>query len=99
MSTPITRPAGAHHLRRDEADLAGAAAEVEDGLALPQVAAGIAAAVVPFEDLLRDHREIARVVVDRAAEVGHALLGPLPIALADDVFDFHPYHRVTPLDE
>jgi hypothetical protein len=56
------------------------------------VTAGIAAAVVPFEDLVRDRREIARVIIHRAAEVGDALLRPLPVPFADDVFDFHPYH-------
>ncbi len=65
----------------DEADLAGAAAEVEDRLAGLEVAARIATAVVPLQDLLWNHLEVPGVVVDRAAEVGHPLPGTLAVAV------------------
>ena len=36
---------------------------------------------VALDHLVRDDREIFRVVIDRTAEIGNALLGALPIAL------------------
>ena len=57
-----------HHLRRDEADLACAAAQIEDSLTRPEIAAGIAAAVVPFDDLVRDDLQELRIVVHGTTE-------------------------------
>jgi hypothetical protein len=72
---------GAHELGGHEADLAPTAAEVEDRLAGPHVAGGVAASVVPLDHLLWDGLEQARVVVDGTAERGLALHGGRAVAL------------------
>jgi hypothetical protein len=93
-STPRTRPS---ELAREEADLARAGAQVEHGLARAHEPAGVAAAVVALEDLRRQDREEAGLVVDRTAELGDRCAGPPGVARADrceDVEgDFGSGHR------
>ncbi len=86
---------GADHLGGDEADLAGAAAQVEDRLAGLEVAAGVAAAVVALEHLVGDHLEVAGVVVDGAAQVGLALAGAVAVTLFDRLFDVGKAHLLA----
>ncbi len=77
----------ADDLRGDEADFARAAAEVEHRLAGMQVLAGIAAAVVALDDLLRDDLEVLRIVIDRAAQGGLARLGAAGVTFLGGAFD------------
>src|SRR5262249_12476817 len=73
---------GSHDLRRDEADLAATAAEVEHDVSLAHVARGIAAAVVALDHLLGDGAQVARIVVDGTAEARLACLRGVAVALA-----------------
>ncbi len=59
---------GADDLRGDEANLAGAAAEIEDGLASPQIFARIAATVIPLDHLRGMTLRYSGVVIDWAAK-------------------------------
>ena len=71
---------GPHDLRRDVANLAPTASEIQNRLSLTKVFRRIAAAVVPLEYLLGNDRQIPRVVVHRAAELGLALRGGQGVA-------------------
>ena len=74
-------------LGRNKADLAPTAAQVEDGVALAHVARRVAAAVVAFEDRLRNRAKKAGLVVHRAAEHRFALFGRVAVALPNRLFD------------
>ena len=71
---------GANHLRGDEADLPGAGAEVEHGLAGLEPLGGVAAAVVLFNDFVGNDFEPFAVVFDRAAERGFRCFGSIGVA-------------------
>ena len=73
-------------LRRDEADLPGAAAEIENGFALAYVFARIAAAVIPLDHFLRNDFEVFAVVVDRATKPWLGRLSPGSVAFSDGSF-------------
>jgi hypothetical protein len=77
----------ADDLRGDEADLAATAAQIEDRLARPHVARGVAAAVVALDHLARNGLEVVRVVVDGAAQRRLAIPGRRAVALAHCALD------------
>ncbi len=64
----MTLPAAPDDLRGDETDLSRAAAEIEHGLALAQIFARIAAAVIALDHFLRNDLEVISVVIDRATK-------------------------------
>ena len=76
-------------LAGQEADLAGAAAQVEHRLAFAQVCRGVTAAVVALQDLARDGGEQGGIVLDRAAQALFAGLRGLGVAGAHGLFDLH----------
>jgi len=80
-------PAGADDLGRDVAGLAAAGAEVEHGVARPEVGRRVAAAVIAAEDLLGDGLQEARIVGDRAAELRLDLARRRRVAVPDRGFD------------
>lgn len=82
-----------HDLGGDEADLAGAATEVEDGLAWADVTRGIAAAVILVDDLLGDDLEQFGIVLNGAAEGGFGSFGGGGVALLDRRFGAMSIHR------
>ena len=86
-------PLRTDHLAGDIADLPAAGPKVEDGITPADVAAGIPASVVPFDDFLRDDFQVARIVIDRATEIG--LLTPCAVAVArtHDTFDVESSRR------
>ena len=86
-------PSGPDRLRGDEADLAAAAAQVEDRLALAQVLARVAAAVVALEDLRGDRLEVAGVVVHRTAQRLFAGLAPPSLVIKEVAKMFRPPQR------
>ncbi len=60
-------PTLAHQVRGHVANLAGAGAEVEYGVARLHITRGIAAAIILLDDFLRQHFQQAAVVIHRAA--------------------------------
>ena len=91
MSTPITRPSESDDLGGDEADLAGAAAEIEHGFSRTQILTRIAAAIVAFDNLLGNHLEILWIVLDGTAKGRLLGLGAGGIAVADGGFGFQEF--------
>ncbi len=85
-------PLGPDHLRGDEADLARAATEIEHRLSGLQVLRRVAAAVVALDHLGRDDLQVARVVVDRAAELLDLGVRALAVPLSDVLLDFRYGH-------
>src|SRR5262249_3624014 len=55
-------------LSGDEADLPAAAPEAEDAVPLAHVARRVPTPVVALEHVVRDHAQVLRIVIDRAAE-------------------------------
>ena len=88
----MTLPVGPDDLRGDEADLAGAAAEIEHRLARAQIFARIAAAVIALDHLLRDDLEIFGVVIDRAAKLRLGGFGAGGVTFADGGFSVDRAH-------
>ena len=93
MSMPITFPSRPDDLRGDEADLAGAAAEVEHRLAGPQILARIAAAIIPLDHLRRNDFEILGIVIDRAAKLRLGGPGSGGVTFPDGGFGVDRAHR------
>src|SRR5438874_9370698 len=81
-----------HHLGRDETNLSGAAPEIEDRLAFPEILTGIAATVVAFDDFLWNDLEVFRVVIDRAAKFRLSRLRAGSVAFSDFGFSVDGAH-------
>ena len=86
MSIPITFPSGADDLRGDEANLSGAAPEIEHRLVFSQILAGIAAAVIAIDDFLRNDFEIFGIVIDRTTKLRFGGFGPGGVTFPDGGF-------------
>src|SRR6516165_1911611 len=59
----------AHDLRGNVTDFAATGAEIEYRVAWPDIRSRITAAVIPFQNLLRDHRQVTLVIIHRAAQL------------------------------
>ena len=79
-------------LRRDETNLAGAAAEIEHGLAFSQIFARVAAAVIAIDDLLRNDFEIFGIVIDRATKLCFGGFGSGGVTFPDGGFGVDRAH-------
>ena len=80
---------GPHDLGREVADLAGAAAEVEDDIARPHVRRRVTATVIALDDLLGQEGEERGVVAHRAAQRRLLRLCALRVTVQDLYFDVH----------
>ena len=71
-----------------------AGTEVEYHVTFLHVTRGIAAAIVPLDDFLRQQGQQAGVVIDRAAQRLHSRLCALRVALQDTAFNVHAHVSV-----
>ena len=88
-----------HHLRRDITNLAATASKVENRFSGTQVLRRVPAAVVPLEDLFRNHRQVSRVVVHGTAELSLSRRCRLRVARLHGSFGVHLgcHHQKLPL--
>ncbi len=91
----MTLPCGTHDLRRDEANLSSAAAEIEDGLAFAQILARIAAAVIALDYLLRNDFQVLGVVIDGATKLGFGCFRSGGVAFTDFGFGVDGAHNLV----
>jgi len=82
-------PVGTDYLRRDKADLAGAAPEIEHRLAFANIFAGIAATVIPLDHFPRNYLQELGIVLDGATKFRLRGLRTGSVALADCLLCVH----------